>query len=180
MAADRDAGVDPRFDPVFQRGYDPSKHGYRRTHATPRHATGPTPVTPIRDAAAVRPDAPPAVDAPLQRPESSAESDPERATVLRPHAPEPDVALHRRNPFRLALLVASIVAIGGAILLIWNRIEENPFYQGFSGTDVPRLFRSQLTEAALGPLLTVGLLGLCLWLALGAIGRGAVRRRDDE
>jgi len=27
MAADRDAGVDPRFDPVFQRGYDASKNG---------------------------------------------------------------------------------------------------------------------------------------------------------
>ena len=33
MAGDRDAGVDPRFDPVFQRGYDPAKHGGRRPRA---------------------------------------------------------------------------------------------------------------------------------------------------
>jgi hypothetical protein len=159
MAADRDAGVDPRFDPVFQRGYDPGKHGERRSRATPRHATGPTPVPPIREPEPPLPASDPA------DPAATAEAE------------EADFTLRGRNPFRLALLVGSIAAIGGACLLIWNRIEENPYYQGFSGTDLPRLFRSQLTDAALVPLLTAGLLGLCLWLALGALGR---RRSSDD
>ncbi len=168
MAANRDAGVDPRFDPVFQRGYDPAKHGGRRPHHAPRPSTDETPVTPIRESVV---EASPEV---LQ-------AVPEDQDAAIPAAtPEPDLALHRRNPFRLALLITSVVAIGGACLLIWNRIEENPYYQGFSGTDLPRLFRSQLIDAALAPLLTVGLLGLCLWLAIGALGRGSLRRRNDE
>jgi hypothetical protein len=184
MAGDRDAEVDPRFDPMFQRGYDPSKHGRRPPKAAARHATAPTPVTPIREAeTSGRHDAVPIAEA----------RDRAGAPVTTPHelpavqdapipaaTPESEAALHRRNPFRLALLIASIAAIGGACLLIWNRIEENPFYQGFSGTDLPRLFRSQLTDAALAPLIMVGLVGLSLWLAIGAIGRGSVRRRDDE
>ncbi len=173
MAADRDAGVDPRFDPVFQRGYDPDKHGARATprdapacdradpgHADPRAGRGcrhgetrRRPVTSPR---------PLAVAAPAVR------------------DPDLDLTLRGRNPFRLALLVASIAAIGGAGLLIWNRIEENPGYQGFSGTDLPRLFRSQLTDAALVPLLTAGLLGLCLWLAIGALGAAATAAMSDR
>jgi hypothetical protein len=107
-----------------------------------------------------------------ETPESAAQPSAAAST-----APESDDTLRPRNPFRLALLVASILSIGGACLLIWNRIEANPYYQGFSGTDVPSLFRSQLTEAALVPLLTAGLLGLALWLAIGALGH---RRRIDE
>ena len=44
MAENRDAGVDPRFDPMFQRGYDPAVHSGRHPRATPRHGTEPTPV----------------------------------------------------------------------------------------------------------------------------------------
>jgi hypothetical protein len=175
MAADRDAGVDPRFDPVFQRGYDPTVHGARRPRAVPRHATAPTPVATARPKSPMREasDAASTVSAAdvAETPESS-----DRPFAAAPAA-ESDDTLRPRNPFRLALLVASILSIGGACLLIWNRIEENPYYQGFSGADVPSLFRSQLTEAALVPLLTAGLLGLALWLAIGALGH---RRRIDE
>ncbi len=184
MAADRDAGVDPRFDPVFQRGYDPAKHGGRRPVAAPRHATGgkataENRVTPVRDTATLDDATPAAASGARSRPGAAPiaaipdpDPDPDADTD-----PDADAPPRGRNPFRLALLLASITATGGAVLLIWNRIEENPYYQGFSGTDVGLLFGAQLREAALVPLLTGGLLGFCLWLAIGAV---APRGRDDE
>jgi hypothetical protein len=160
MAGDRDAEVDPRFDPVFQRGYDPKVHGERRPRA-PRHGTGPVNIETFREPAAptaVEPPspeslAPPLAVAPAAEPSSAV-------------AAEADLILHARNPFRLALLIVSIVSIGVAALMIWNRIGEDVYYGGFSGTDVPSLFRSQLLGAAPVPLLTGGMLGLILWLAI--------------
>ena len=163
MAADPDAGVDPRFDPLFQRGYDPSKHGERRPHTAPRLSTGPTPVAPIRDAAPVdteNADAPAAAPAPGPVPPAEA-----------------DLTLRARNPYRLALLIVSIVSIGAAALMIWYRVGEDVYYGGFSGTNQELLFRSQLIAALPVPLLTGGVLGVTLWLAIGAM---AHRGRVDE
>jgi hypothetical protein len=58
--------------------------------------------------------------------------------------------------------------------VLWKRIASDP-YQGYGGYggDVGKIFLDQFADAALTPLLTGGLLGLCLWFALGAL-----RRRD--
>jgi hypothetical protein len=163
---DRDAGVDPRFDPVFQRGYDPKVHGERRARGASSRAPAPMPIETFR-----APEAPKATEpsppAPAQQP-SSAE------TVL---AADDHLTMHARNPFRLALLIASVMSIASAALLIWNRIGEDSYYGGFSGTDAASLFRSQLLAAVPVPLLTGGLLGLILWLAIGAMSH---RVRADE
>ena len=153
MAGDRDAGVDPRFDPVFQRGYDPQKHRTR----TPKR---PPPAE--ERAEGTRLEAEPAEPA-------------TPVTAVASPVDEPDDITPRRNPFRLILLLASIAAIAGAGLLLWKRIETDPYggYGGYAG-DVGRIFLDQLSDALLAPLLTGGLLGLCLWIALGAL-----RRRDD-
>jgi hypothetical protein len=150
MAANRDAGVDPRFDPVFQRGYDPSRHG-----------------SPARRAAA-RPVAEPA-EAPADTP-VAATSDPPPAEA----AGEDELEPRPRNPYRVILLLVSLAAIAGAGVLLWNRIEQDP-YGGFGGYggDTARVFVQQFTDSLMVPLLTGGVLGLCLWLALGAL-----RRRD--
>ena len=170
MAGDRDAEVDPRFDPVFQRGYDPKVHGGRRPRPAPRHATAPVPITSAREAAPVRDSA-----APVAASEQSADP---IVAAADPGAPaDADFTLRPRNPFRLALLIASIVSIGAAMLMIWNRIGEDVYYGGFSGTDELSLFRSQLIAAVPVPLLSGGVLGLILWLAIGAL---AHRGRADE
>jgi hypothetical protein len=88
-----------------------------------------------------------------------------------------DLALRARNPFRLALLIVSIVAIAGAALAIWNRVGEDVYYGGFSGTNQALLFRSQLIAALPVPVLTGGILGLILWLAIGAM---AHREKADD
>jgi hypothetical protein len=158
MAGKRDADVDPRFDPVFQRGYDPAVHTARGRPARseqPREAVPPAP-------------APEPVSSPVEvaAPAAGAETSP---------TPAPDYEPPRYNPFRLILLVTSLAAIAGAGALLWRRIATDPYggYGGYGG-DTARIFVDQLMDASLAPLLTGGLLGICLWIALGAL-----RRRDD-
>jgi hypothetical protein len=180
MSENRDTGVDPRFDPVFQRGYDPKVHGGRRVRTTARHATGPTPIVSTRQPLA------PVADAAAE-PAPAGEPIPEvgpTADVPPPAEPrgEPaiDLSLQTRNPFRLALLVVSIVSIAVAALLIWNRVGEDMYYGGFSGTNQGLLFRSQLFASLPVPMLTGGLLGLTLWVALGAMAHRSRGEADDE
>lgn len=137
MARAQDGGVDPRFDPQFQRGYDPKRH---RPPAVEPVETEPEPVEPEP------------VDTPA-----------DDTSALEASAPAP-----RLNPFRLALLLASIASIGGGALVVWKRVTEDPYYYGV-GFDVTETFVHQLVDALLVPLLTGGLLGLCIWLALGAL-----------
>ena len=167
MAADRDADVDPRFDPVFQRGYDPSVHGARRARSAPRHGTEPVPIVSHRE---VPPE--PIPEARTPAPASAAEPDTEAV-----RATDDDLTLRTRNPYRLALLIASLVFIAGGALAIWNRVGEDVYYGGFSGTNQALLFRSQLIAALPVPVLTGGILGLILWLAIGAM---AHRAKADE
>jgi hypothetical protein len=57
---------------------------------------------------------------------------------------------------------------------LWNGFGEDAFYGGFSGENQILLFRSHLLATLPIPLLTGGLLGLILWLAIGAVSH-----RDD-
>ena len=167
MAADRDAGVDPRFDPVFQRGYDPAKHGGRRPRTTPRHATAETPVTPIRESAAT----PDAMDRPADAADAVRDSRSPRHDPVAPIAdvPQVDAEPRGRNPFRLALLLVSIVSGVGGAWLYWRRFQEDPYgASGYSQTPND-LFFYQIVDALMAPLLTGALVGFCLWLVLWAI-----------
>jgi len=144
MTADRDAGVDPRFDPMFQRGYDPALNDERPARPSPRRTTAQTPVTPVSPIE--ERDAVPDVDTP------AAEAEP-----------------RGRNPFLLALLLVSIVSAGGSALLLWQRLQNDP-YADFNYTQTPTdIFLSQFVEVLMAPLLTGALVGFCLWLALWAI-----------
>ena len=175
MAEDRDAEVDPRFDPVFQRGYDPKVHGGRRPRPAPRHATAPTPIAPAARPMAVVP-AP--VDAPRaagRRRAPRTASQPRRACRRRPTV-EPVAA--RRNPFRLALLIASIVAIGAACADLDAGSARTSTTAASRAPTQARCSCSQLIDALLVPLLTGGLIGLILWLAIGAHRRIAATRPD--
>jgi hypothetical protein len=181
MARKEDADVDPRFDPVFQRGYDPAQHGrsahrqgsssHAASSAAPAHDVRPlTPTPKYHQAEPVITDA--AGIAEAARPSHPA-TDPVGA-VLNPVATEDDDEYEppRRNPYRLILLLTSLAAIGGAGLLFWKRLVADPYggYGGYGG-DVAQLFFQQFVDALLTPLLTAGLLGVCLWLALGALKR---------
>jgi hypothetical protein len=158
MTTNPDADVDPRFDPVFQRGYDPAVHrsavarsAARRPEPerTPSPSPAPPPAEPVAELA----------------PDAEFESESEATEAA--EAP-------RFNPFRLVLLLASIAALAGAALILWKKISSDPYYYG-SISDNEALFRDALVTALLPSLTTGGMIGLALWLALGAL-----RRRDRD
>lgn len=155
--------VDPRFDPQFQRGYDPSRHAPR----TPRRAAAEPVVQPVE---------PPAE--PQERHDEPAErhDEPQEPPVSAagPIAEVDDAEPARTIPFRLILLIASIAAIAGSAILLWARITEDPLNQ-YYGSNQGILFRDQFMDSLMAPLLIAGSTGLVLWLALGAL-----RGHDDE
>jgi hypothetical protein len=159
MAGERDADVDPRFDPQFQRGYDPAKHRTRPRPVKPAEARR---EAPRAEAAAVEAEAvkPAAVDPTPAETETGA-----------PSTAEAEYELPRRNPFRLVLLLASVAALCGATAILWNRLTSDPYYYGSPNTDVAALFADNFIQAALPALTTGGMIGLALWLALGALRR---------
>lgn len=163
------AEVDPRFDPLFQRGYDPARHRTKVPRVEER-----------REAPPLRGEASRSVETPAEPPNRRSDTLPaERSGSIdgsidgQTSESADDLELPRRNPYRLILLIASIACIGGAAVLFWRRVEDTP-YQSSYGPDVASTFAYQFTDALMVPLLTGGLLGFCLWLVLGA-----VKRADD-
>jgi len=151
MVADRDAGIDPRFDPVFQRGYDAGKH---RRRPAPR-------VEERREATRL-------------------ETTPEETQHPDPSVVSTGSTTDRRNPFRLILLLVSIAAIGGAVAMLWHRITADPFYYSGPVNDQQAYFVDTLLTALLPALTLGGLVGVVLWLAIGAVRRPEHRSGPDD
>lgn len=146
MADEPAPEVDPRFDPVFQRGYDPQVHARpvrRSVLRTPAARPAPLPVTPP----------PPAAEAP--------------APVVEVEPEEEDGA-RRRNPWLLALVLVSVGFLVVAVALLWTLGQRNIY--SFSGTPgAAELMLQQLSYMLPPGLLTAGLLGLVLRVAIGAL-----------
>jgi len=155
--------IDPRYDPQFQRGYDPGVHAPRSRPAEAARRE-PEPVNPPPPAPEALPDRPVPADAPPAAAAPAETADPAQDEADAPR---------RRFPFRLVLLLASIASIAAAAWLLWTRVNADPL-ERYYGSDPELLFREQFVEALLIPLLVAGFVGILLWLAIGA-----VRRRDD-
>jgi hypothetical protein len=143
------AEVDPRFDPVFQRGYDPQKHGAPKRRARPPRVEDERVETP---ATAPRDERTPPAAAPVEQPEADEE------------------APRGRNPFRIALLLTSLGSIALSAYLLYLQLTRDPLQQ-YYGNNTGRVFWGQFVDSLMIPLLTAGFLGLILWLALGAVAR---------
>src|SRR4051812_40783309 len=99
--AGRDEDLDPRFDPLFQRGYDPAQHRTRVRPPAPAPAAPPAPAraeTSRGDSSV--PDIAP--EGGTTVPSRSAEGEGEDEAEAQPEA-ELEYEPPRRNPFRLAL-----------------------------------------------------------------------------
>ncbi|CAN5372985.1 hypothetical protein BH09ACT4_BH09ACT4_10450 [soil metagenome] len=168
MASKRDSDVDPRFDPVFQRGYDPA------VHPAPRPRPRPQPLgEERREAPRLETEPSNPVDAkPPDVISTGSITDISTGSIT---DIEPDLEPLPRNPFRLALLLASLAALAAAGGLLWNRVTSVPYYYGSPSSDTWSTFLDGVEVALLPALTTGGLIGLTLWLALGAL-----RKRDGD
>ena len=149
--------TDPRYDPRFQRGYagpGPDAVAEPEAPGSPREAR---PVSwqpePPRPVGAFPPE--PVVDPSPDAPRTEQGSD---------DLDEPGVT-PRRDPYRLALLVVSLVLLVIAGELFWQ-IARPPETAGGGGYTI-----MMMAPAALPAFVLAGLVGLIVWLALGALRR---------
>lgn len=172
--ADRE--LDPRFDPRYQRGFDPALHETpddRRSSLSRPTAASPLDAAPaVAASASPVPRAQVLVPPPVPPAAGLGELD-QRGTWA-----DDDTSLDAptRNPFRLALLVASLAAIAASAALVVATYRTSYSYSS-TDTSPGELFLTQFPQYAYGPLFTVGLIGLVLWVAVGAVIPGGT---DDD
>ncbi|MBT2516759.1 hypothetical protein J7E29_04895 [Streptomyces sp. ISL-90] len=184
-------GIDPRFDPRFQRGYVPSPEsdGGAAVETPP-----PKVMRPARAAALPVPPAPgrlPPIAAKSTEPVEQAEhvaTPPKRPEVGSADAaepvssgeiaafdePEPDTITRR---WIVAAWVVAIGALGLGFWLFWSVAGDRGMYYGSSSID-PVLQQAAWTIAP--PLMQAGGIGVVVLLAWQAIRRARRNARDDE
>ncbi len=127
MSDDKDAGFDPRFDPAFQRGFDPAApiEEYvpdplpRKSASSHREPAAAEPVPRAPVAPAREPAGPSPAEASL------AEASPTEATALVAEAEEPDDPAENRepdsspsrNPFLLLLGIIAVALVAAGVWL---------------------------------------------------------------
>ncbi|CAN5167253.1 hypothetical protein BH11ACT3_BH11ACT3_01150 [soil metagenome] len=160
-----DKTVDPRFDPRFQRGYvgpasPPSRSASRQQSIV---------VTPAQ---------PRSVEIPYPTPAQSADPRVNRVAVPSPDAGAAEHEPPRRNPFRLALLLSSLAAIvaGVAAFASWLANSSRGYNFGPNSDPLDYVWWT-FTNLAPAPLLLAGLLGVIVWVVLGAV-QPATRTAD--
>lgn len=176
MTDTQDGGVDPRFDPRFQRGYDPEVH---RTGAPRRPDPADAPVLRVTAPPITPPTARPAAPRVERRGEQPGAERPTSDDALPSDDAEPGEETDdetRRNPFLIALPVVSILLLAlASALLVRNA---TPGQQGVTSSEdgVLDMVVAQLAYLAPQGLIAGAVVGLALWLALLAVSpRGRAR-----
>ncbi len=149
MAEER--SLDPRFDPRFQRGFDPATMPVEpETLRAPVEVVGPVPpASPVLRAGARR------------KPSGSRSADDEDEDL----EPTPT-----RNPFRLALLLVSIgLLVLAAATMWWTANNQNAFLFGSAVENPQGWMLQQLTSVLPPAAIVAGFVGIATWLGLGAL-----------
>jgi hypothetical protein len=109
MSDDTRADIDPRFDPAFQRGFDPATHVRERIPAPSRPSTPVSP--PVAQPLAVHEPTPSALaPKPADPPVATLDAD-ETPTELPAESPA------TRNPYLLLLAIVAVVLVAVGIWL---------------------------------------------------------------
>lgn len=133
------AELDPNFDPLFQRGFDPAVHRTRvKPAGEPRGVTS----IPLEDEIGGRSDT--------------------SAKVVEERVDEGEPAGMRRNPFLVGLLVMGAVLLAGFVVLVVNymRVQRGQFDGPASTSDTYWLSAGSSVMPA---LLVGGLVCVTLW-----------------
>ena len=155
--------VDPRFDPRFQRGYDPAT-------APPPPPSYPRPIdeTPVPVPPA-RPVPPAEIVTGSARASFDADADGAQDAAAEDFGEEFEPA-PGRNPFRLALLLVSIGFLALAVgLLSWQFANQSQFIYGSAVETAAGWMVQQLAQVAPPAATIAGFVGLAAWLGLGAL-----------
>ena len=188
-------GFDPRFDPAFQRGYQPQPgerartrvradapdSAYRRpssllrTREDSAPATPSEPLTPYEEAALSLDERPLAAATPAD----SGAVGPQTVVVASPGVFSRVELNPRRNPFILALWI-----IGGGFVVLGILLYSVSVTSSYNGptpsTDVAALVFAQLGWMLAGPLIMVGLLTIVGLLFLTALSGRRSRGAEPE
>lgn len=190
MSDDATTGIDPRFDPRFQRGYVPSPESGRAAAEAP-----PTMVPPPQAPAAPPLGSVPLVAArsaePVEHPHVATPST--NSEIRSADAAEPAVSGETgafensdagSEPHTIArrwIVAAWAVAIGALAIgfwLFWSVAGDRGIYYGNSASYDPVLQQAAWTIAP--PLMQAGGIGVVVLLAWQAIRRAQRNARDDE
>jgi len=188
--------VDPRFDPRFQRGYDPEQHGGGERHgggrrsalradpsaSTVSSATETTArATDLRAPRAAvstpehpyaRPSRQPSVEASRPKPDvtdipRADATDHASAHAVEQRAEDDEFFAPRGlNPFLIALGVVSLLMVGAGVAIFSARPESN---LGLNGLSFGDSLLQYLTYGAIQPILSAGLVGVLLVLGVLAM-----------
>jgi hypothetical protein len=154
--------LDPRFDPRFQRGFDPATMPVEpETLRAPVEEVGPVPpASPV----------PAAVTREAER-HGDLGSDDEES--------EPAPA---RNPFRMALLLVSVgFLVLAAATLWWTATNQNAYLYGSAIETAQGWMFQALTGIVPSAAILAGFVGIAIWLGLGALAaKGEAKVRPEQ
>lgn len=164
-----DDAVDPRFDPRFQRGYDPRRHGTAPLRP-PRHEA-PPPVIPAPVVPAAR--QPPTLEpnpAPPPTIKPQVEVAPGDPAPEAPESPAGDdfEAPPRRNVPLLALLVVGIASMLMALALVAAELHAQTAFTS-SQPELSEMFWQYARAMAPQPLFAGGVAAVVAWLITRAL-----------
>jgi hypothetical protein len=153
--APADPGIDPRYAPHFQRGFDPARHAPPPVRSGPVRLEGGPPPT-----AARVPDPPRMTVTPQTR---------ETVDDIEPELPEPEpTPLARRWwDWLLPGLGAALIVI--ALVQLWSFGTDGGQFYGSPATDAWHLFFQQARYQLPGPLLIAGTVAVVAGVVLHAV-----------
>ena len=154
-----DSGIDPRYAPHFQRGFDPMRHVPAPARPAPARRG------PVRLEGGPPPTAPRVPDPPRMAPILPVEETPDALTPTHAEEFPPPTALTWWD-WLLPGVGAAFIAI--SLLLWWRLGTDTTQYYGSAGTDEWAIFLQQLPIILPGPLLTAGVLAVTGGLVLQA------------
>ncbi|MDQ4138512.1 MAG: hypothetical protein M3116_06670 [Actinomycetota bacterium] len=177
-----DPPIDPRYDPVYQRGFAGAAPARIRAVETPKQERPQPQQRPEAHRAAVRPSSEERIDPFVVPPAESAQDEflPDPSVPQRREEPpaSPGVIL-RGNPWIATLWVVGVLLVTGGF---YGAVRSQLIYVGATPIDdgMNEIVTMEVLDLLSPPLILAGLLVIAGVLFLHAIAWRARRRVDDE